>query len=128
MKVYALVDLKGRDIVSIFQSISDDSAERSFLKLLTDGMPIVSDFPEDFAIYPVAELTVENAALQVSAMGNENLATAGFNVDRFTVFEPVKRGSEYDRRYLRMVAEDRGKIPSFGSSDAEEIKKEDDHG
>jgi hypothetical protein len=122
VKVYAIVDLKGRNVVNVFQSVSDETAERSFLKLITDGMPIVSDFPEDFAIFPVGELTVQNAALKVSEMGNENLAAAGFNVGTYTVTEAVKRGSDYDRRYLRMVAEDRGKIPSFGSSDAEEVK------
>lgn len=99
MKVYALVDLKGHGIVSIFQSVSDEAAERSFLKLLTDGMPIVSDFPEDFAIFPVCELMVQNSALQVA-----------FKVDGYTVSDPIKRGSDYDRRFLRMVAEDRGTI------------------
>ena len=125
MKVYALVDLKGRDIVSIFQSVSDEAAERSFLKLLTDGMPIVSDFPEDFAIFPVGELTVENAALKVAAMGNENLSAAGFKVDTYTVVEPVKRGSDYDRRYLRMVAEDRGKVLPVQLNAATDEEKKD---
>lgn len=104
MKVYALVDLKGRDIVSIFQSVSDEAAERSFLKLLTDGMPIVSDFPEDFAVFYVGELSAQHGSLDVSFQSDE-LGLHGYNVP-----EPIKRGSDYDRRYLRMVAKDRGTI------------------
>lgn len=126
MKVYAIVDLKGRNVVNVFQSVSDETAERSFLKLITDGMPIVSDFPEDFAIFPVAELVVQNAALKVSEMGYENLEAAGFKAGTFTVTEAVKRGSDYDRRYLRMVTEDRGIISSSGSSDAKEVKTDAD--
>lgn len=104
MKVYALVDLKGRDIVSIFQSVSDEAAERSFLKLLTDGMPIVSDFPEDFAVFYVADLSVDHGSLYVCCT-NEEFGSSGFQVP-----EAIKRGSDYDRRFLRMVAEDRGTI------------------
>lgn len=104
MKVYALVDLKGRAIVSIFQSVSNESAERSFLKLLTDGMPLISDFPEDFAVFYVADLSVDHGCLDVR-FDNEEFGSPGFEVP-----EPIKRGSDYDRRYLRMVAEDRGKL------------------
>lgn len=102
MKVYALVDLKGRDIVSIFQSVSDEAASRSFLKLLTDGMPVISDFPEDFAVFYVGDLSVHQGSLDVCFKTDE-LGSLGYNVP-----EPIKRGSDYDRRFLRMVAEDRG--------------------
>ncbi len=111
MKVYALVDLKGRDIVSIFQSVSDEAAERSFLKLLTDGMPMISDFPEDFAVFYVADLSVDHGSLDVFC-DNEDYGSPGFQVP-----EPVKRGSDFDRRYLRMVAEDRGIIKEESKED-----------
>ena len=104
MKVYALVDLKGHGIVSIFQCVSDEAAERTFLKLLTDGVPIVSDFPEDFAVFFVADLSVNHGSLDVR-YNNEEFGSLGFQVP-----EPIKRGCDYDRRYLRMVAEDRGMI------------------
>lgn len=119
MKVYALVDLKGRDIVSIFQSVSDEAAERSFLKLLTDGMPVISDFPEDFAVFYVADLSVKHGSLDV-CFEIEEYGSPGYEVP-----EPIKRGSDYDRRFLRMVAEDRGKL-NVSEKDGNKEEKSDD--
>lgn len=106
MKVYAVVDRKAKSVVTVFSSQNDEAAERSFLMLLTGPQNIFTDFPEDFVLYPVAELSVDGVLL-VAAHGSENLVKNGFTVNSFTVNDPVKSGSDYDKRYLSMIRSDR---------------------
>ena len=106
MKIYAIVDRKAKSVVSIFSSLNDETAERSFLMLLTGPKNIFTDFPEDFDLYPVADLKFDGV-LTVSAQGLENLNNSGFKVDTFNVIDAIKLGVDYDKRYLAMVHNDR---------------------
>lgn len=120
-KLYAVVDRKAKQIVNTFTSVNDDSAERSFLMLLTGVKNVFTDFPEDFDLFPVADLSFESGSLVVTAHGLENVNKNGFKIDTFNVSEPIKRGVDYDRRYLQMVHYDRFLSPESNeevSSDA----------
>lgn len=107
MKLYCVLDRKAKSIVSVFPSVCDEAAERSFLMLLTGMKNIYTDFPEDFDLYPVAELSVEGCNLIVTAHGLENVNMHGFKIDSFTVSDALKRGVDYDKRYLAMIHADR---------------------
>ena len=130
MKIYAVIDRKAKAIVSVFTSVNDESAERSFLMLLTGPKNIFTDFPEDFELYRVAELSYDNS-LKVCAIGSEDLENAGcivssYVINSYRVDAPVKAGADYDKRYLAMVHADR--FPVFDDSDrveaSDEIKKD----
>lgn len=111
-KLYAIVDRKAKNVVSVFTSVNDESAERSFLMLLTGVKNIYTDFPEDFDLYPVADLSFDGGTLFVTAHGLENVNKNGFRIDSFNVSEPIKRGVDYDKRYLAMVHNDRFLSPT----------------
>lgn len=106
MKVYAIVDIEAKAVASIFTAVNDATAERSFLSLLTGPRNVFTDFPEQFELYPVGELTYASGSLKVCSIGAEHLEAHGFQVDSYKVNDPVKSGRDYDRRYLRMVHED----------------------
>lgn len=107
MKLYAIVDRKGKEIVSTFTSLNDEMAERSFLALLTaPGHNIITDFPEDFCLYAVADIGYNNGVVSVSAPGVEDLNANGFKVNTYSINESIKSGSDYDRRYLNMLRAD----------------------
>lgn len=106
MKIYAVIDRKAKSIVNIFASVSDESAERSFLMLLTGERSIFTDFPEDFDLYPVADLSIDGG-LVVCAQGMEHLKDNGFTINSYRVTDAIKNGSDYDKRYLLMVHNDR---------------------
>ena len=116
MKLYAIVDRKGKEIVTTFTSLNDEMAERSFLALITaPGHNIITDFPEDFSLYALANIVYNNGGVVVSAPGVEDLNANGFKVDTFSIIESIKNGSDYDRRYLTMLRED-----IYGSSQVKE--------
>lgn len=101
IKVYGVIDRKAKQIVNVFVSSSDEAAERSFLMLLTGPRNIFTDFPEDFDLVPVAELSLDGGLI-VASHGSEN-----FTVNSFRVSDVVKSGADYDKRYLSMVSADR---------------------
>lgn len=107
MKLYAIVDLKAKAVASVFVALNDEYAERSFLMLLTGTSSVFTDFPEDFALYPVGDLNFSNGVLSLVDMNSENLIAAGFKPDSVVIGEPVKRGSDYGRSYLSVVHADR---------------------
>ena len=107
MKLYVVVDKRAKALVAVFQSLNDETAERSFLMLLTGPQNIYTDFPEDFAVYSVADLSVDGCAVVVARPGSESLAAHGFKCESFFVNEPLKEGSDYDKRFLSMVRSDR---------------------
>lgn len=111
MKLYAIVDRRAKYLVSIFQALSDEAAERSYLMLLTGDQSIFTDFPEDFDLYALCDLSVDNGIV-VAAPGNENLSAAGFKVDQFKIQDAVHYGSEYDKRYLKLLHYDRFHVAS----------------
>lgn len=117
MKLYAVVDRKAKNVVNVFASLSDEAAERSFLMLLTGPKNIFTDFPEDFDLYPVCDLSVASG-LKVSKQVNENLEAAGFKVNCFDVLEPLKAGVDYDKRYLAMLHHDRFELVKEEKTDA----------
>lgn len=107
MKLYTIVDRKGKEIVSTFTSLNDEMAERSFLALLSaPGHNIITDFPEDFCLYAVADIVYNNGVVYVSAPGVEDLNANGFKVNTYSINESIKSGSDYDRRYLNMLRAD----------------------
>lgn len=110
MKIYAVIDRKAKAVVNIFASQSDESAERSFLMLLSGAKSIFTDFPEDFDLYQVAVLSYSASGLNISEHGIEHIKDAGFNINNFTVREPLKAGVDYDKRYLAMLHHDRFEI------------------
>lgn len=103
MKLYAIIDKKAKDIVSIFPSISDQTASRSFVSLLSGAQSIFTDFPEDFALLACADVTVEGLSLKISRPGNEVVNKAGFNVDQFVIYDCLADGSEYSKAYLEKL-------------------------
>lgn len=120
MKLYAIVDRKGKEIVTTFTSLNDEMAERSFLALITaPGHNIITDFPEDFSLYALANIVYNNGGVVVSAPGVEDLNANGFKVDTFSIIESIKNGSDYDRRYLTMLRED-----IYGSSQVKEEEED----
>lgn len=129
MKLYAVLDLKGKDIVSIFPAVSNEAAERSFLMLVTGPQNIFTQFPEDFALYRVCDLDVNGISLNVNVPDSEALREHGFNAGGFSCSEAVKLGSDYDKRYLAMVHADRfpsvevraDKVPSVVSDAKDDI-------
>lgn len=116
MKIYGIIDRKAKNVVSVFQAVNDEAAERSFLMLLTGPQNVFTDFPEDFDLYQIADISV-NVGVKVSAMGNENIAAAGFRIDSYEVGCPLKAGVDYDKRYLSMVHADRFKVSEQEVSD-----------
>ena len=110
MKLYAVVDRKARHIVSVFSSLNDDSAERSFLMLLTGDQNLFTDFPEDFSLYRVCDLSFVGLSLSVGVPDCELLEDHGFNPGGFKNSESLKDGADYDKRYLKMVHADRFSI------------------
>lgn len=107
MKLYAIVDRKGKEIVSTFTSLNDEMAERSFLALLSaPGHNIITDFPEDFSLYAVADIGYNNGVVSVSDPGVGDLNANGFKVNTYSINESIKSGSDYDRRYLNMLKAD----------------------
>lgn len=125
MKLYAVVDKKAKHIVATFSALSDEAAERSFLSLLTGpDNNIYTDWPADFALYPVAELKFNAGQLVVSSHGLEHVNAAGFRVDTFTVSESIKDGADYDKRFLELTRQDRF-IAASASVPRETNSKED---
>ena len=106
MKAYAVVDRKAKSVVTIFSSQNDEAAERSFVMLLTGPQNIFTDFPEDFDLYPVAYLKVENG-LTVMRQDSEVLLKNGITSSSYCVIDPVKSGADFDKRYLSMIRADR---------------------
>lgn len=118
MKIYGIIDRKAKNVAAVFQSSDDEAAKRSFLMLLTGPQNVYTDFPEDFDLYQIADISF-NVGVKVSAMGNENLAGAGLRVDSFEVGCPLQAGVDLDKRYLDMVRADRfKKFSERGESDA----------
>lgn len=107
MKIYAVVDKKAKHVVSIFTSLNDEAAERSFLMLLTGAKSLFTDFPEDFALYKVCDLGFSGSTLSVDTPESDVLREHGFKPGGFTISEAFKDGNEYDKRYLKMVMFDR---------------------
>lgn len=107
MKLYAVIDKKAKHLVSVFTSLNDESAERSFLMLLTGEQSVFTDFPEDFALYKVCDLSFVGSTLSVGVPDCENLENLGLNPGGFKNSEPFKDGSEYDKRYLNIIRADR---------------------
>lgn len=122
MKLYCVLDRKAKSIVTVFPSVCDEAAERSFLMLLTGTKNIYTDFPEDFDLYPVAELSVEGCNLLVTAHGLENVNKHGLRIDCFTVSDAVKRGVDYDKRYLAMIHADR--FPVLDNASESEVSSD----
>lgn len=122
MKVYAIVDREAKEIVSIFTSLSNEAATRSFLMLLSSPeRSLFTDFPEQFDLYPVCDLKYENG-VSVTRQELEHVNAAGFRIDTFKSDEPIKAGSDYDKRYLKMVRFDR--IEAFKKSEESEVSRE----
>ena len=109
MKLYAIVDRKAKNVVNVFASLSDEAAERSFLMLLTGPKNIFTDFPEDFDLYPVCDLSVDSG-LKVARPCNDFLESNGLTSLFFTIIDPLKAGVDYDKRYLAMLHHDRFEI------------------
>lgn len=110
MRLYCVVDVKAKGVVSIFTSLNDETAKRSFLMLLTGAESIFTEFPEDFALYSVAELVFDGGILSVYEADTENLRNAGFRGNSISVPNPISSGNDYDKRYLRMVRQDRATV------------------
>lgn len=108
MKLYAIIDKEAKCVVNVFQSTNDATAKRSFLSLITGNTSLFTDWPEQFALYPLCEVGFEAGCVKVSAHGLENVNAAGFKIDTFKVSESIVDGSDYDKRYLRMIRSDRG--------------------
>lgn len=115
IKVYGVIDRKGKQIVNVFVSPSDEAAERSFLMLLTGPRNIFTDFPEDFDLVPVAELSIDGGLI---------VAAHGSTVNSFRVSDVVKSGADYDKRYLAMVSADR--LAAYTSNNSAEGGTEDE--
>lgn len=107
MKLYAVVDVKAGALVATFNSSNDETAKRSFISILTGPTSVFTDFPEDFALYPLAEISFESNNLVVSAHGSENLRANGFNVKTFTVSDRLTDGVTLGKDYLAFLKKDR---------------------
>lgn len=103
MRLYAVVDRKAKAVVATFQSVNDDAAARSFLSLLTTPHESVfTQFPEDFAVYPMAELDYDGASLVVMKHDSKILDDHCFKSSSFSSSDPVASGSDYDRDVLKL--------------------------
>lgn len=101
MKLYAVVDKKAKAIVSVFPSQSNESAERSFLMLLSGPRNLYTDFPEDFSLFAVADVNFDKGNLVVSVPDTDILLQNGFSAGVIhKCAEPIKDGSDYGRIYL----------------------------
>lgn len=103
MKLYAIIDKKAKDIVSIFPALSDQTAQRSFITLLSGAQSVFTDFPEDFALLACADVIVEGLSLKISRPCNEVVNKAGFNVDQFVIYDCLSDGSEFSKAYLEKL-------------------------
>lgn len=94
--------------------------------LLTGPKNIFTDFPEDFALYRVADLDISGVTLNINVPDSEALREHGFNAGGFVCSDAVKHGNEYDKRYLAMIQHDR-LYSSLHEEEiiAEELAKED---
>lgn len=122
MKLFAVVDLKAKSIVATFNSINVEAAKRSFIALLTGPQNLYTVFPEDFALYPVCELSYDAGGLLVACQDNENLRAAGFNVDQFYVRENVVDGLSLGRDYLGYLR--RQRLAAYTTGDSEDEKED----
>lgn len=119
MKIYAIIDLKAKVPAAIFTSANDESAERSFLQLLAGTQTVYADFPADFAVFPVGDLSVEGLTLRVTAPVSKVMLKNGITVGSFTVNDAVKLGSDYDRAYLSSLRELINPFPVSSESNEE---------
>lgn len=117
MKMYSIIDLKAKSIVSVFTSLNDETAKRSFLMLLTGAESIFTEFPEDFAIYPLCDIVVDGSIVILYEPNTENLRANGFGGKSLSVACPISCGLDFDKRYLRMIREDRAKIDEIVSDE-----------
>ena len=107
MMLYAVIDKKAKQIVTIFPSLNDKAAERSFIQLLSGPQNIFTDFPEDFALLCLADVQVNGLTVTVQKPGNEVLTANGFKADIFTVCDYIVDGSELSKPYLAQLRSDR---------------------
>lgn len=113
MKIYCIIDRKAKQVVSIFQALNDEAAQRAFLMVLTSPQSnIFTDFPEDFDVYPVADLSYSAGILTVTDIHCTDINAAGFNVKSYSVVEPISQGVDFDKRYLAVLRSDRSQILS----------------
>lgn len=121
MKLYVVVDKKAKHVVTVFSAVNDEAAKRSFLMLLTGAQNIFTDFPEDFALLPCADVTVEGLSLKISRPGNEVINKAGFTVDQFVISDYLADGSEFSKAYLEKLHVERMNygaiVPGTGDCD-----------
>ena len=120
MKLYAVIDVKAKSVVSIFTSLNDETAKRSFLMLLTGAESIFTEFPEDFSVYSIADVLVDGLSVVLYEPGTEHLRQVGFTGKSITITVPLAAGSDYDKRYLRMVRQDRATLDKVVSDEDEE--------
>lgn len=110
MKLYAVIDVKAKSVVSIFTSLNDETAKRSFLMLLTGAESIFTEFPEDFSLYCLADIVVDGASVKIHEPDTGDLRIHGFSGKYLTVSSALAAGIDYDKRYLRMVRLDRATL------------------
>lgn len=110
MKLYAIIDLKAKSVVSIFTSLNDETAKRSFLMLLTGNESIFTEFPEDFAVYALSDIEVDGNTVNLFECNTENLRSKGYSGRSISVTAAISSGADYDKRYLRMIRSDREKL------------------
>lgn len=107
MMLYGVLDKKAKQMVTIFGSLNDKAAERSFIQLLSGSQNIFTDFPEDFALLSLADVQVNGLTVTVSKPGSDVLAANGFKADMFTIYDYLADGSELSKSYLKQLHDDR---------------------
>lgn len=96
MKIYAIVDVKAKTTASIFTSVNNDTAIRSFLNLI--NVPedtLFNQCPQDFSLYYLGDVVFKNSPVIV-APGFDSLESSDSNyrlVPKIDSCEEVFAGS-----------------------------------
>lgn len=108
MKLFCIIDKKASSIVATFSSVSDESAIRSFMDLVTTPQDnLYSLHFDDFAVYSVGSLSFEAGLLSLD--GSFISIFDGSSLDKLVV------QSEREKRLKSLL--ELNKIAEGGSSD-----------
>lgn len=96
MKIYAIVDIKAKTIASIFTSVNNDTAIRSFLNLI--NVPedtLFNQCPQDFSLYYLCDVVFKNSPV-IFGPGFDNVESSDLSyrlVPKIDCCEEVFAGS-----------------------------------
>lgn len=80
--LYSILDVKSNTFNSLFEARSDEEAIRIMLSTVLNGNDVLlSQYPEDFSLYQVAEFNIDNGMI-IQHQGQPNQVCNGIDIVR----------------------------------------------